>query len=351
MREEPHFPSFINIALGIIVVFLVIWVLIIGRPIILPFLIAVFLAFILDPLVDLMTKIKFPRSLAVFITIIIAFVILYLLGLLVYANVQTFVQQFPAYEERLISLLRGTVDSIEQLIGQQISVNIWQKIDWLDTIQNMSIASNVVSGVGTFFSFFVKMLIVIVFIAYILMGKQNLKSKIFKAFSGHQAKRIDDIINVATEKIQKYLGTKIIVSFITAIIALIIFMIFGIDFAIFWAVVIFVFNFIPNIGSILASLLPVVFSILQFGSFSTALWLLFALSILQFVMGNILEPRLMGYSLDLSPMAVILSLISWGYIWGVAGMLLSVPILATVAIIFERIDSLKFVSVFLKGKV
>lgn len=351
MKQEAKFPAFVNIALGIIVVFLVNWILIIGRPIILPFFVAIFLAFILDPLVNLLTKIKFPRSLAVFITIVISFVILYLLGLLVYANIQGFVQQYPTYEDKLIALLRDTVNTLEHLIGQQINVNIWQKIDWLDTIQNMSIASNVVSGVGTFFTFFVKMLIVIVFMAYILVGKQNLKSKIFKAFSGSQAQRIDDIINAATEKIQKYLGTKILVSFITAIISFIIFIIFGLDFAVFWSVVIFVFNFIPNIGSILASILPVVFSILQFGSFSTALWLLLALSILQFLMGNILEPRLMGYSLDLSPLAVILSLIFWGYLWGVAGMLLSVPILATVTIIFERIESLKFVSVFLRGKV
>ena len=75
------------------------------------------------------------------------------------------------------------------------------------------------------------------------------------------------------------------------------------------------------------------------------------LGIVQFVMGNILEPRLMGYSLDLSPMIVILSLIFWGYIWGVAGMLISVPMLATITIVFERFESLRFISVFLRGKV
>ncbi len=351
MSETNSTPRFINFAIGIIVLFLAVWVLILGRAIILPFMIAAFLTFVLEPLITILGRIKIPRGLAVFLTIIISFVILYLIGLLVYSNVQTFVEQFPTYEERLVSLLEGTVSSIEEIIGQPISVDLWEKINWLDAIKQFSIASNVVAGVGTFFTFFGKMLIVTVFMAYMLMGKNNLKAKIFKAFPNNQANRIDDIIDAASDKIQKYLSTKLLVSLITGLISFIVFTIFGLDFAVFWSIVIFLFNFIPNIGSIIASLLPVIFSILQFGSFSTALWLLLVLGILQFIMGNILEPRLMGYSLNLSPMIVILSLIFWGYIWGVAGMLLSVPILATSAIVFERIESLRFISVFLKGEV
>ena len=351
MEKQTFNPQILNIALSILVAFIFIWVLIIGRDIILPFTIAIFLAFVLDPVVTLLQKIKIPRGLGVFLTMIISFVFLYLLGLLVYSNVQAFVSQWPSYEEKMVGLLEGLVDSFENLVGQEITVDLWKNIDWLDTFKNFSIASNVVSGVGNFFTFFGKMLLVIVFMAFMMMGKVNLKAKITKAFRVDQANRIDDIINEATEKIQKYIGTKLVVSFITGITSLIIFLSFGLDFAFFWAIAIFMFNFIPNIGSIIASVLPVLFSILQFGSFGTAIWLLIALGTLQFVMGNILEPRLMGYSLDLSPMIVILSLIFWGYIWGVAGMLLSVPMLATITIVFERFDSLRFISVFLRGKV
>ncbi len=351
MPETNSIPRFINVAIGVIVLFLAIWGLILGRTIILPFMIAIFLTFVLDPLIVLLERIKFPRGLAVFITILILFVLLYLLGLLVYSNVQTFVQQFPTYEERWVSLLEGTVNSFEELIGQEITVELWKKIDWFDAIQNMSIASNVVTGVGNFFTFLGKMIIVMVFMAYMLMGKSNLRAKIFKAFPDGQAEQIADTIDAASEKIQKYLSTKLLVSLITGLVSYIIFISFGIDFAVFWSIVIFLFNFIPNIGSIIASLLPIIFSILQFGTFSTALWLLLALGLLQFIMGNILEPRLMGYSLNLSPMIVILALIFWGYIWGIAGMLLSVPILATSTIVFERIESLHFISVFLKGRV
>lgn len=344
-------PYILNISLGIITLFLTVWVLVIGQSIILPFMFAVFFTFILDPLICWLVKVKIPRSLAVFITIIILFVILYLLGLLVYSNVQTFVVQFPTYEERLIKLPGKAIIAFEELTGQKVTIELWKKIDWIGAIQNFSIASNVMSGVGTFFTFIGKMILVFIFMAFMLMGKQNLQGKVKKAFAPNQALRIEEITNAATQKIQKYLGTKLIVSFITSVLSYIIFLSFGLDFAVFWTVVIFIFNFIPNVGSIIASALPVLFSILQYGTLSTAAALLVALIILQFLMGNILEPRLMGMSLDLSPMAVILSLIFWGYIWGVAGMLLSVPILATVVICLERFQSLKPISVLLRGKI
>ena len=351
MEKQTFNPQILNIALGILVSFVVIWVLIIGQDIILPFTIAIFLTFILDPVITMLEKIKLPRAIGVLLTMVVSFVVLYLLGLLIYTNVQTFVSQWPSYEEKLIGLLEGLVNSFEDLINQEITVDLWKNVDWFGTFKDFSIGSNVVTGVGNFFTFFGKMLLVIVFMAFMLMGKVNLQFKIAKAFKSDEAKRIDDIINEATQKLQKYIGTKLIISFITGAISLIIFYLFGLDFAFFWAIIIFVFNFIPNIGSIIASMLPVLFSIVQFGSFGTAIWLLISLGILQFIMGNILEPRLMGYSLDLSPMIVILSLIFWGYIWGVAGMLLSVPMLATITIVFERFESLRFISVFLRGKV
>jgi len=351
MEKQTFNPQILNIALSILVAFVVIWVLIIGQDIILPFTIAIFLTFILDPIVTALQKIKIPRAFGVFLTIVISFVFLYLLGLLMYTNIQTFVSQWPSYEEKLVGLLEGVVSSFEEFIGKEITVDLWKNVDWIGAFKDFSIAQNLVSGVGNFFTFFGKLLLVLVFMAFMLMGKANLKYKIAKAFKSNEADRIDDIINEVTEKIQKYIGTKLLVSFITGVISLIIFYSFGLDFAFFWAIVIFVFNFIPNIGSIVASVLPVLFSILQFGAFGTAIWLLITIGTLQFVMGNILEPRMMGYSLDLSPMIVILSLIFWGYIWGVAGMLLSVPMLATITIVFERFESLRFISVFLRGKV
>ncbi len=339
----------LNITLGIVLIILMVWLLIIGRTIILPFMIAVFLALVLDPVVNLMTGWKIPQSIAVFLTLAISFLILYLLGMLVYANVQLFVNQFPEYESRLYHIISQFTQQFEAFFGKPLNIQLWKQIDWLDTLQRFSIARTVLSSVGTFVTFILKTIIVIIFIAYLLNGMRTLSTKIEAAFPPNQARQIISIIDKVTRQVQKYLGAKTLVSLVTGIISIAIFYAFGLDFAVFWGFLIFLFNFIPTIGSAFASLLPVVFSFLQFGSFSTAFWILFSLTLLQQAMGNIVEPRLMGRTLNLSPLMVILFLIFWGYIWGVVGLILAVPILGTLTIIFENFDSLKFISVFFRG--
>ncbi len=342
----------INISLGVIVVFIATWVLVIGETIILPFLIALFLSFIMEPVVSFLNhRLRIPHGLAVFLTIILAFTIMYLLGMLVYANVQSFVKQFPVYEIRIKESVGNVGDYFEQLFGRPLDMRIWESIDLFDTTQSYSIARSVLSSVGTFVTFFAKMLIVIILLAYLLTGRRNINTKINVAFPDDQAAYIINIIESITTSVQRYLGAKTIVSFITGLLSIGVFYAFGLDFAIFWGFIIFLFNYIPNIGSILASILPVLFSLLQFGSFSVAIWMLLSLTLIQITMGNFVEPRIMGYSLNLSPMIVILSLVFWGYIWGIAGMFLAVPILATLTIVCEKIEPLRFISVFLRGKV
>jgi len=341
----------INISLGIIVIFIAVWILIIGETIILPFLIALFLSFIMSPVVNLLNRWYIPHGLAVFLTIILAFTIMYLLGLLVYSNVQSFVKQFPVYEIRLKEWIGHLGVQFETFFGQPLDFKVWENLDLLNTSQSYSIAKSVLSSVGTFVTFFAKMLIVIILLAYLLIGKRNVNKKIYVAFPDEQADYIVNIIEDITTSVQRYLGAKTLISFITGVLSIIVFYSFGLDFAIFWGFMIFLFNFIPNIGSIIASVLPVLFSLLQFGSVPIAFWMLLILTLIQLSMGNIVEPRLMGYSLNLSPMIVILSLVFWGYIWGIAGMLLAIPILATITLVFEKIKPLRFISVFLRGKV
>ncbi len=347
--------KFINVALSLIIVFLIVWVLYIGRAIILPFLIALFLGFILEPVVRFFTRHKIPMFFAVIITLILSFVILYLLGLLVYANVQMFVDQFPRYQERMIQSIDNFLMKFNHLLEQSryqiyLDRSSWKQIDWISAIKNLNIAEGLLNSVGSFITFLFKTVIVIIFLAYFLMGIRNIDTKIRLAFDHNQAEQIIAILNSVTNQIQRYLGAKMIVSFITGGISILIFLLFGLDFAIFWGFLIFLFNFIPNIGSIIASLLPVIFSLVQFGSISKAFWILVALTILQTTMGNLVEPRLMGRTLNLSPLMVLISLIFWGYLWGVAGMILSVPILAILTIIFENVPELRFLSVFLRGK-
>jgi len=339
-----------NFFIGTVLLFLFVWLLAAGRSIILPLMISIFLAFILEPIVIYLVKRRVPLGIAVFLTIIFAFVILYLLAAVVYTNVQIFVGQFPVYQERLLKSVSNVTVYFEKLFGEPLNIQLFKRIDWAGTLQQFSIAKWVLGSVGSFVTFFVKMLMVIIFVAYLLPGMRNIEHKVQRAFPAREASRIVRIIRNVTQQLQSYLGAKTLGSIISGIVSIIIFYIFGLDFAIFWGFLIFIFNFIPTIGSTIASLLPVLFSLLQFGSLTTAFWLAVIMAVLQTAMGNYVEPKLMGRSMNLSPLMVIISLIFWGYIWGVAGMILAVPILGAITIVFENFSSLKFISIFFRGK-
>jgi AI-2 transport protein TqsA len=333
---------------GLIITVIIVFVLDIAQAVILPFIFAVFLAFILEPVVNLLIKIKIPRTISVMVTIFITFLFLYLIGMVIYASAKSFSSNFPFYEARIIGIIDSITNSLENRLGSSIDMNL-DNVDWFNTIQNFSITKSMLSGIGSFFSFLWNIILVTIFVVYLLVGKTNLYSKIDRAFTKEKSKTVIKIVDNITSQSQMYLNTKLLVSLITAVLSLIVFKIFGLDFAIIWAFLIFVFNFIPNFGSIVASILPITIALIQFDSILNVFWLGILIMGIQFAIGNILEPRLMGRSLNLSPLMVILSLIFWGWIWGIAGMLLAIPILGTLTIIFENIESLKFISVFLRG--
>jgi predicted PurR-regulated permease PerM len=124
-----------------------------------------------------------------------------------------------------------------------------------------------------------------------------------------------------------------------------------VDFPLIWGLLAFVLNYIPNIGSVIAVLFPFFLSLLQFDSLTVPLLVLLLLGGIQMLMGNVVEPRIMAYSLNLSPLLILVSLIFWGWLWGLLGMMLAVPLTATVKIITENIEPLRPLSMLMTGVV
>ena len=339
---------------GVMLTVIIVIILHLGKSIILPFMIALFLSFILNPIVEFMVNKKIPLVLAVILTILFTFFILYLMGILVFASAKSFSTQFPIYKPKinhfLINITGFFKNFFEKLFKEPLNLQLFGNVDWLDTIQKFSITERLLHSVGTFLSFLLNIILVIIFVIYLLLGKSNLFSKIQRAFNKTQSDKIINIIDNINAQVQIYLGTKTIISLLTALPSLLILYLFGVDFAILWAFIIFLFNFIPNLGSIISTLLPLIIALIQFDSLFKVFWLAMCLICIQFIMANILEPRLMGRSLNLSPLVVIISLIFWGWLWGIPGMFIAVPILATITIILENIESLRFISVFLRGQ-
>ena len=147
--------------------------------------------------------------------------------------------------------------------------------------------------------------------------------------------------------VSNYIRLKTYVSLLTGGVGYVFLAIMGVDAPFFWALLIFLLNYIPTVGSLVATIFPAFFSLVQFGELPPFLTILIGLGLVQWLIGNVLEPKIMGRSLNLSPLVTILALVVWGQIWGIIGMLLSVPITVVMVIIFSQIESTRHIAITL----
>ena len=312
-----------------------------------PFFVAVFLSILLDPLVEILRKIKIPKGIAVVIVLLLTFAFLFLLGLVVYASFTSFADELPKYEAKFSVMFQNILQWFN--IPLQDLNSYLHNFDWRRAITGLSLPSYVSSGVGSFFQFLLNVFLVLLFMIYILLGRDSFYDRVRRAFASSGTDRVMVTVKNINDQIQEYLIVKTIISVITGVLATIVLLAFGVDFAVVWGMLTFLLNFIPNIGSTIATIPPILLALLQFDSLMRPLWITISLLVIQMTMGNFVEPKFLGKRLDLSPLVVILFLIFWGYLWGIVGMILAVPIAATIKIVTENIKSLRPISVFMSG--
>jgi predicted PurR-regulated permease PerM len=153
-----------------------------------------------------------------------------------------------------------------------------------------------------------------------------------------------------TDSIRSYLSSKTLISIVTGGISYVILLIMGVDFAFLWGFLVFLLNFIPYIGPLISSLIPAVFAVLAKGDLWQFLWVFAAMEGVQIVLGNFVEPLIMGKGTNLSPITVIISLAFWGMIWGLVGMILAVPITAVMVIIMGQSPSARYLAILMSEK-
>lgn len=191
-------------------------------------------------------------------------------------------------------------------------------------------------------------MLVLVFAVFILLETRFISSKIEALFPApERRRRIQGIIRRVDSDIQTYFGVKTLVSLVTALLSYGVMRFVGLDFAEFWALLVFILNFIPTIGSIVATVLPALFGLVQFESWKPVLILLIGITAIQQTLGNFIEPNLMGMTLNLSPLVVVMSLLLWGMLWGIVGMFLCVPITVILVIILGNFPATRWVAVLL----
>jgi predicted PurR-regulated permease PerM len=183
--------------------------------------------------------------------------------------------------------------------------------------------------------------LVIIYLIFLLLEQRIFSKKLQQIFNGKHQITFKKGLEKVKHSIESYILVKTLISFLTASLSYVILIIIGVDFAFFWAFLIFLLNYIPNIGSLIATVFPAILTLIQFDTLWPAFFVLFGIGTIQFLIGNFIEPKAFGKSLNLSALAVILSLTFWGFIWGVVGMFLCVPITVIIMIILSNFEETK----------
>jgi len=325
------------IFLGILVLIAVGMVLKYTQSVILPLIIAWLLSFLIGPAINFMTRRKVPTTLAAFLILIFLLGIFYLSGTFLYARFAAFVDAYPRYHTRFTELIAMITSQWNLDFDPLAGINWGQNIGHFLAKLSRSV-----------FAFASQLILVVIFLFFILLGKPFFRYKILKSFSAEDADQISRITFSITAQIRRYLSLQFLISFTTGVLVWLALEIIGVDFAVTWGALAFFLNFIPTVGSIVASIPPILLALVQF---YPSLWpggiTLLTILTIQLGMGNALAPKLMGDQLNLSPVVVLLSLLFWGWLWGIVGALISIPIAAAIKIVCENIETLQPISVMM----
>lgn len=322
------------ISSAVILVFLAGLVLRLAKPVFFPFFLAIFFYFVLSPVLDILVRLKIPRPLAVSLIIITAFLLLYLLGVLFYTSGRAFAESLPNYAQRMNSVFSSIAERFH------LTKFNWDPWLWSKTLDASKVAAFFLRSMNQFFSFFSTFVLIFVFLVFMLSGRGKLKGKVERSFSHQRALKINQIIDKIDRQVQKYLIIKTGIGFLSGTVTMVVLLAFGVDFAVLFGFLTFLLNFIPSLGSITSMGLASIIAAFQFGSIFPALWMLLVLVGLDAVIANVLEPKLMGQGLGLSPLVVLFSLFFWGWLWGIPGMVLAVPLMAVIKIVCANVPAL-----------
>jgi predicted PurR-regulated permease PerM len=315
------------------------------EPILVPFVVAVFLSRIFGPLNKALRRRRVPSALSILLILVLVSIGLVIFGSAVYSSAQAFTSALPRYQDRLKGLLAGVSGWLATLPLLHAQV---QRVDWQEAVKGSAVAGWVAATLTSFVLFFNDAFVVLLFLVFLLSGSEEFPLKLRRALDPERAERLGEMIHNIETGIRRYIITKTLFNLTVGAMVTALLAAFGVDFPLLWGLLTFLAHYIPSVGAVISVGLPTVFLFLQF---SPGMALLIALlnAALQFTMGNAVEPRIMGSSLDLSPLLVLVALIFWGWLWGPWGMVLSVPITSAIKIICENVEPLRPVAVLMSG--
>lgn len=320
-----------------------VYILISTKALLVPFIVAVLIWYLIKDIRDFITRSKFIKDkLPVWLQNVLVFAIIFgvlsFVGRMLTNGIQDFSLAMPVYE--------ANITALNTQIDQKYNFDI------IDYIQRFSGSFDFSSLVQPVINSLSQLLsdgfMIVIYVIFLLLEESTFGIK-HRLFFRDREKYLQSkaLLNEIDLSFGNYISIKTFTSFLTAILSYFVMLTLGVNTPILWAFIIFFLNYIPSIGSLIATLFPSVIAILQNGDLLSGLWVLMGVGIIQVIVGNFLEPRMMGNTLNISPLVVILSLIAWGAIWGVLGMVLSVPIMVMLIIIFAKFEGTRKIAILL----
>ncbi|MFO1160112.1 MAG: AI-2E family transporter [Reyranellaceae bacterium] len=332
-------------ALWAIVVAGAIYLIVAGRGLLLPFVMGVVLWYMIHALADAfetpqLLRRRLPRPLAVAAAVCVMGGLVWVLGRTISHNLSAVVEAAPNYEHRL----QGLINQASRLVGVEQAPTIgelFDRISLTDSLGRLATATaSIVSVAG----------IVLIYAGFLFVEQVRFRRKLAIILAPlEQQERVLAVLERIDRDIRIYIRIKTMLATVTAGVAYALMSSIGVDFAGFWAVMVFFFYYIPTVGSFLAIVAPSLLTLVQFDDLTPFLIVLFVFGTIQVVTANVIEPAMLGRSLNLSPLVVIVSLVVWGTAWGVVGMFLCVPIMVVALIVLAQFDTTRPLAVLLSA--
>jgi len=311
-----------------------------GSGFLIPLVVAFMVANILEALIERLERLDLSSVVAVPLAILIVLFVLASFVFIVINQVDAFTSAWPRYLERLRTLFSTVMAGVGADFAQRIQTSL----------AGLDLASRLSLAIGSAGTVLLNLGLVMLYAGFLLVERGRVFQRLV-ALGSTEDQRADlaNALIGVSNGIRQYLFVKTAVSLATGLTSYVILRALNLDFAETWAVIIFLLNYIPSIGSALGVIFPALLALVQFDTLTPFLIIAVFLALVQFTIGNVIEPMLMGRSLNLSPFVIIVSLTFWGSVWGITGAFLAVPMTSALVILCREINGCKWVAILLSN--
>ena len=313
-----------------------------------PLFVAVFLCYLILPAHNWLVRHRVPSLISYLFIVGGTIGVLYGVGNMVYGSLDEIWGRLPWYLDRFQSMAVTSLERLQARIPALAEVSLQETL-LFEALSAENVTSTTRAAVGNFITFLTNMVVVTFYLIFLMLESRTFEDRVRHAFGVRRTERIMGVVGTINRAISQYVAIKTFVSLLVAGLSMAVLWAFGVDFWLTWGILTFFANFIPYLGSLVVATLPVLLTFLQFDSVWRAAGVAVLLVVVQQVIGYWVEPRLTGRKLGVSPLMILLALAFWGWLWGIVGMILAVPLVVMVKIIMENIEPTRPIAVMISN--